>query len=324
MRDLERAERNAVRDGVRGFDPDIVHAHWCYEYALGALASGVPTLVTAHDWIPAILRYTSWRYLPYWSGRAVLYFRTLAQARHVTAVSPYSAAKVRRFTRAAVEVIPNGIDDGLFVDRRRVGSDVPTADGPFVFLSVNNGFSPRKNVKTLLRAFAVLRARRPRCELWLAGSGFESSGVGDGWARARGLEGGVTFLGSLGRDDLLETMRSATALVHPAREENMPLTVVEAMASGLPVIGGAHSGGLPWVLHSGAAGLLVDIGDPGAIADAMEGLVANPDLGRRVGEAGYRHAEANFRQSRVTDLYLDAYRRVLAECPRRGGISARA
>ena len=114
MRDLMRVERHAVRDGVLRTRPDLVHAHWCYEYALGAFASGIPTLVTVHDWMPAILRLTKARYWPYWSGLTLLYFATLARARYLTANSPYTAEKVRRFTRASLEVVPNGMPDGDF------------------------------------------------------------------------------------------------------------------------------------------------------------------------------------------------------------------
>lgn len=312
MRDFMRVERDVVRDGIRSVGPDIVHAHWCYEYALGALASGVPTLVTVHDWIPAVVRHMEWRYLPYWSGRAVLYFLALARARHLTAVSPYSAEKVRPFTRAAVEVIPNGIDDAVFrppADHR--SESLPHESG--ALLSANNAFGPLKNMKRLLKAFKMLRQRHDGSLLRLAGTGYEPGGPCDTWARAEGLDDHVEFLGPLQRDALLGQMRDAVALVHPSLEENMPLTVIEAMSQGLPVIGGVRSGGVPWVLDRGEAGLLVDVTDAAAIAAGMDVLLEESELRQRLAKRGYQRAWENFRQSRVTDLYLDAYGRVLAE-----------
>ena len=159
MRDLMRVERHAVRDGLLRVDPDIVHAHWCGEYALGAFSSGIPTLVTVHDWMPAVLRLMSPRYWPYWSGRSLMYFATLARARYLTANSPYTAAKVRGLTRASVEVVPNGMPDSDFLPcaHGSVDDRVTTAGRPSI-VSANTTFGARKNVTRLLEAYRSLRA----------------------------------------------------------------------------------------------------------------------------------------------------------------------
>ena len=314
MRDLMRAERRAVRDGVVRMRPDLVHAHWCYEYALGALASGVPTLVTAHDWMPTILRLTRARHWPYGSGLTLLYFTTLARARYLTANSPYTAKKVRRFTRASVEVVPNGVPDADFVmsaGQEALNQSRPA--GPPVIVSVNNGFGPRKNVSRLLEACGTLRQQGVRSVLQLIGDEYQPGGPCEAWARHRRLAEGVEFLGPLPRNVVLTRMREATLLAHPAREESFGLTLIEAMSQRVPVIGGARSGAVPWVLGGGKAGLLVDVDDPRALAQAMESVLTQETLRRRLASEGYAWAWQNFRQSRVTDLYLDAYRRLLAE-----------
>ncbi len=312
MRDIMRVEREAVCHAVRSATPDLVHAHWCYEYALGALAANVPVLVTVHDWIPAVLRHTSLRYYPYWLGRAAMYAAVLARARHFTAVSPYAAKRVRALTRSAVEVVPNGVGDDHFRDPSRYLAPGHLAASRY-FLSANNGFSPRKNVKALLRAYAIFRERRTDCALVLAGEGYEASGPCAAWAQQRGLHVGVEFAGSLQRRELMARMRDALALVHPAREENMPMTIVEAMSQGLPVIGGRRAGGVPWVLANGAAGLLVNVRDPRDIAAAMQRLADDPSERQHFARAAYDRAWCHFRQSRVTDQYASAYRRVLEE-----------
>ena len=312
MRDLMRVERHAVRDGVLRTQPELVHAHWCYEYALGALASGVPTLVTVHDWAPAVLKMMETRYWPYWTGRLGLYFATLARARHLTAVSPYIACKVRRFSRGAVEVIPNGFPDGRFAATGNQPAVVST-DGKPIVVSVNNGFSPLKNVRRLLEAYRTLGLQGIECELHVIGDGYEPGGPCEAWAWQGRLAEGVTFEGPLPHAKVLSRMREATLLVHPAREESFGMTLIEAMSQRVPVIGGARSGAVPWVLDAGRAGLLVDVDNPGSIAEAIEALLRQPPLRERLALAGYRHAWQNFRQSRVTDLYLDAYRRLLAE-----------
>lgn len=314
MRDLMRVERHAVRDGLRREQPDLVHAHWCYEYALGALSSGIPTLITVRDWIPTILRMTEARFLPYWCGRALLYFATLARATHLTANSPYVAGRVRRLTKASLEVVPNGMPDADFATPHAMDARFAEPSGErALIVSVNNGFGPLKNLGALLHTIRVLRKRGVDCELQLIGNGYGPGGPGGAWAQKMGLAEGVTFMGPLSRDDVLARMREATILVHPAREESFGMTLLEAMSQGTPVIGGARSGAVPWVLDEGRAGLLVDVDDPRAIADAVEAVITRPAFRRGVGAAGYDHAWRNFRQSRVTTLYLDAYRRLLAE-----------
>ena len=318
MRDLMWVERRAVRDAVLRTRPDLVHAHWCGEYALGAFASGIPTLVTVHDWMPTILRLMGARYWPYWSGRTLLYFATLARARYLTANSPYTAEKVRRFTRASLEVVPNGVTDGdFFVPGGQETRGRPRPAGSPIIVSVNNGFGPRKNVSRLLEAYRTLRQQGIDSELQLIGDGYGSGGPCEAWARQRRLAEGVTFLGPLPRDETLLRMREATLLAHPAREESFGMTLIEAMSQRLPVVGGARSGAVSWVLGDGKAGLLVDVNDPRAIAQAMGAVLTRETLRKRLASDGYAHAWQSFRQSHVTDLYLEAYRRVLAEEIRR-------
>ena len=314
MRDLMAAERRAVRDGLLRLRPDLVHAHWCYEYAMGALATGLPTLVTVHDWAPTVVRLMDARYRPYWTGRAVMFFITLARARYVTAISPYIAERIRTFTRAAIEVVPNGFPDECFAkganDQKPQGA---RPLGPPILLSVNNGFGPLKNVTRLLEAFRLVTQRGVDCELQLIGVDYEAGGPCDLWARQRGLVEKVMFLGPLGRDDVLRQMRSATVLTHASREESFGMVLIESMAQGTAVMGGKRSGAIPWVLDSGKAGLLVDVEDPRALADGIAAMLTNPSLRLQLADAGYKRAWEYFRQSQVTERYLDAYRRVLDE-----------
>ena len=319
MRDLMRVERLAVRDGVLRARPDIVHAHWCGEYALGALASGIPTLVTVRDWMPAVLKLMKARHWPYWSGRMLLYFATLAKARYLTANSPYTAGKVRRFTRASLEVVPNGMPDADFLASwsDQAGEQRQPNGSPPVIVSVNNGFGPLKNVQALLAAHGSIRQSGVKCELHLIGYGYEPAGPCEAWAQQMRLAEACRFLGPLARDEVLRRLRAATLLVHPSKEESFGMTLVEAMSQRTPVIGGARSGAVPWVLAGGNAGLLVDVDDSRAIARAIEAVLTASTLQRQLADDGFAHAWQNFRQSRVTDLYLDAYRRLLAQEVRR-------
>ena len=91
------------------------------------------------------------------------------------------------------------------------------------------------------------------------------------------------------------------------------MTLVEAMSQRVPVLAGARSGAVPWVLGGGRAGVLVNVDDVTSLAGGLIALLTQPELRRRLAHEGYQYAWSNYRQSRVADLYVDAYRRVLAE-----------
>ena len=218
---------------------------------------------------------------------------------------------IRDSTKADIEIVPDGIPDPVF--RRGAVATGGRADDHAVIISVNDGFGPRKNVQRLLEAHRALVRRGIECELHLVGHGYEPGGPCQRWAREKRVVEHVSFLGPLPHAEVLRRMRHATLLAHPSREESFGMTLVEAMSQRVPVIGGARSGAVPWVLGGGKAGLLVDVDDPRAVAGAMAAVLAQPALSGRLATNGYAHAWQNFRQSRVTDLYLDVYRRLLAE-----------
>jgi glycosyltransferase involved in cell wall biosynthesis len=299
-RDAFRAERAYVRDALRRERPDLAHAHWTYEYALGSLASGVPTLVTVRDWAPTMLRLSP---DPYRAVRLVMHAVTLTRGRHFTVTSPYMRAKVRRWARVTVPVIPNALEEESFAEWPRPTRPVR----PPVLVAVNDGFSRRKNVATLLEAFALVREDVRGCRLRLVGSGYASYGPARRWALARGLEPGVEFVGPLSHAEAVALLRDADVFVHPSLEESFGMVIVEAMAQGLPVVAGARSGAVPWVVGGGTAGVLVDVTSARALADGILGLLADHERRERLASAGYARAWDTFRVSRVVDRYLEVY-----------------
>lgn len=106
--DFNRVERQRIAQAIVECAPDVVHAHWTYEFALGALDSGVPHLVTCHDAPGAVLRYTR---SPYRALRYLMARDVLRRARHLTAVSPYMADSARRLGGRNIAVIPNPLAD---------------------------------------------------------------------------------------------------------------------------------------------------------------------------------------------------------------------
>jgi glycosyltransferase involved in cell wall biosynthesis len=96
-----------------------------------------------------------------------------------------------------------------------------------------------------------------------------------------------------------------------SRSEGLPLSILEAMASGLPVVA-SSVGGVPEVVVDEETGLLVPPGDPGRLAAAIERLLADPALCRRLGQAGRMRVAEHFDLASVQRVHLDLYCRVLA------------
>jgi glycosyltransferase involved in cell wall biosynthesis len=203
-RDLFRQERAYVRHALQREAADVVHAQWTYDFAVAALSSGLPTVVTVHDWAPLVLRLKP---TPYKAACFLLNAVTFVRGRHFTAPSPYLQHKVQRVTRRQVRLIPNGIDDAFFRDRKK-----PPRRGPPVLLSINNGFGRRKNVHALLQAFPQVRRAWPSSRLRLAGYHYEPDGLAERWARAQGLTAGVDFLGEVSSPTVHEQMDAADVI----------------------------------------------------------------------------------------------------------------
>ncbi|MFG2824439.1 glycosyltransferase family 4 protein [Kitasatospora sp. NPDC048365] len=298
LRDFFRVEREALSSAMRDRPADVVSAHWTYEFALAAAQSGLPAFVTAHD---APLRCaweegTAFRWL-----RNSLALPAVHRASALSAVSPYTARHLQRVLRAPgpVQVIPNGIEPAGLPS---APSPAPT-DAP-AFATVLNGWGPLKNGKAALRAFGRARAQLPGARLLMFGDGFGPGGAAEAWSRSQGLTAGVEFIGSTDHGPLLARVAAeATVLIHPSRLEACPMVLLEAMAMGVPVIAGRHSGAVPWVLGDGEAGVLVDPESREEFASAMVTLGQDTARRARLAAAGRDRVRRHFDLGTVAAAY---------------------
>lgn len=300
-RDFFKEERAAIERALREEQPDIVHAQWTYEYALGAMASKIPTVVTVRDWAPTILR---WHTHPYRMVRLAMNWRTLTTAQHLTTVSPEMAARVSRFLRRDIPVIPNALPDRRF-GRAKTELDLQCPN----IIAVNNGFSRFKNVKKLMEAFPRVRSILPSCSLELLGHDFGPDGPAERWAQGRKIAEGIRFRGPLSPVACDEAIGRSDLLVHPSLEESFGMVLVEAMARGVPVVGGRDSGAVPWVLDHGRAGILTDVRSSNEIADSIISVLQSRKRWLELSDAGYQRAEEYFHLSVVTEAYVNVYER---------------
>jgi len=192
-------------------------------------------------------------------------------------------------------VIPNAVD--VSAQPRASFEHAPPR-----IMSVGRLKAP-KDFVTLARALA--RLEHGSFTAAIAGEGPDRERV---LAELRGADR-VELLGD--RDDIPELLAQAQIFVLASRSEGMPVSVLEAMAAGLPVVA-SDVGGVGEVVVDGETGLLVPPGDETALEQALRQLIASPDLRRRLGDAGRTRAEREFDLPRWRERHVELYREELA------------
>jgi glycosyltransferase involved in cell wall biosynthesis len=179
-------------------------------------------------------------------------------------------------------------------------------DGPII---VNVGTLRRvKGQDVLLEAFARLRESFPSARLRLVGDGNDRDAL---TARAErlGVRDRVVFCGWCDREEVRRLLKTSTVFAYPSRSEGFGLALLEAMAAGLPVVA-TRVGGIPDVVASSNSAQLVPPESPGALADALAGLLSDSDRRRRMGRDAAGRAQ-EFRWSHTVDQYDDLFRRLV-------------
>lgn len=298
---------------ARRFRPAIVHA--ATEFVIGrhgrraARRLGVPFCTSYHT---DFAKYTEAYGLPWLRGPVTRWIRAFhAEAARTFTPSVPARADLLTLGLRDVEVWGRGVDDEVFhPDRRASGRRTFLADETtFTFLHVGR-LAPEKNVELLLRAFARLEADLPAGRIRLV-----VAGTGPSLPRLRAMATpGVTFLGTLDRErELPELYAAADAFLFASETETLGLVVLEAMASGLPVVA-APAGGVADHLRHGVNGLAFSPGDETACLAAMRRMLMEPELRAQLRTGARLTAE---RMSWRAELdRLDAsYREVLASVP---------
>ncbi len=304
--DLYALERRRLADVLQTEQPDVVHAHWSYETALAAEASGLPYVVTCHDSPLQVLRFMTNLYR---FGRLLMARQALRRAPVVTAVSAYLKDEVQGFCRVPVRVIPNPMPAQLLsMPSRPPIAYVELATTPRVAAISNGGWDGLKNAKPGLEAFALLKKRFPQANLHLYGYDFAPGEPAETFARARGLAEGMVFHGQTHYAELLQQLSSMHLLLHPSLEESLGMVLVEAMAVGAVAIGGQNSGAVPWVLDGGKAGILADVTSAEELARAMIELLKDPLRYAALSQAGQQRARSVFEPHAVAAAYEQCYR----------------
>jgi phosphatidylinositol alpha-1,6-mannosyltransferase len=214
----------------------------------------------------------------------------------------------RRMGRELIE-IPGGVDLELF--RKAPGN--PRAalglESAEVVLFVGR-FAPLKNVSLLIEAFALLRGDRPRARLVLVGEG-ALEGRLRSEARRLGIESAVLFAGARPPHELPSYYAAADVFALPSSFDNSPNVLLEAMACELPVVA-TRVGGVPRYVQDGQNGLLVEPGQPAALAAALARVLDDPALRARLVAGGLEQVRQGRSWQASARKLIDLYQRLLA------------
>jgi glycosyltransferase involved in cell wall biosynthesis len=218
------------------------------------------------------------------------------------------AQEVERAEPKKIVVIENGVDVNRFRpadgERARIRHMLGAHDGEWV-IGTAARLSPEKDQATLLAATAPLLERGAR--LIIAGDGPERSQL-ETLARSLGIEKRVTFLGMV--QDVSQFLPALDVFALSSRREGLPLSMLEAMATGIPVVA-TSVGGIPNALHEGHSGVLVRPGDAGALRAGLERLRDQPSEATVLGARGRETVIERFSSRKMQDQYSKLYRDLL-------------
>jgi len=231
----------------------------------------------------------------------------IRKARAITAVSAFQAREIARdldLRQNSISVIPNPISESLLqcaLTEPRTEPENPT-------VLYTGRIEYRKGTLDLLRSAALVGREFPNIKYLIAGA--RDNSINDETLEDTLNQGNVRshveFLGHVPWQQLAKWYRRASVFVMPSYYETFGISVIEAMAFGLPVVA-TNVGGLPEVVQDGVTGILVPSKDPNALADAIVRLLRDPDLRKRLGNAGRERVLSEFRTDRIVEQTLKVY-----------------
>lgn len=272
--------------------PDVVHGHWAIPtgpaVVMAARKLGVPSIITMHGGDVYVNPEQGYDFPTRWYVRPILR-RTLCTADALTAISDdcRQHALQAGATADKINIIMNGAD----LRRFSPGEATVSRYGKQMIFACRQ-LIPRKGIRFLIEATAMLAEDYPDAQLVVAGDGIERESLEE-LAKSLGIADRVHLIGWVPNTALPDFFRSAVMSVIPSIEEGFGIPAAEAMGCQLPVIA-TDAGGLPEVVDDGVTGFVVAREDARSLANAMRKLLENDRLRHDFGVAGRKKALAEF------------------------------
>ena len=288
---------------IADLKPDVLHCH-------NLLALTHAGLLRSAKFAPRIVATKHGRSVPSTKGGGRV-CRWLARRTRMVAVSleiQQSLHQWCRSTRFPVSVIPNGITAEAFRGRSHrepVRRMLGCKPHNFV-IGIVARLAEEKDHQTLLKAFQQLNQERPETRLVIIGDGPLREPL-EQLAANGGTAPSIRFLGE--RHDIPHLLSGLDVFALSSRTEGLPMTVLEAMAAGLPIVA-SQVGGVPAAVENGVTGWLVPAGAPLALAQALKFVAQDKHAAHEMGQAGRKKLEREFSVSHTAARYEEVYHAV--------------
>ncbi|MCQ2265377.1 MAG: glycosyltransferase [Bacteroidales bacterium] len=290
----------SIRQKIKDFQPDIVHAHYASSYGLlGALAGFHPFIVSV--WGSDVYCYPK-------AGsiyKKLLKF-TLRRADLVLSTSRCMAAETNLYTSKKIGITPFGVDSEFFHPK---ASDFhhSIVVGTVKTLSKNYG------IDLLIRAFAQVVRQNPEKDLLLqiVGDGPEKENL-QNLCRELQIMPKVQFKGFVVNEKLPQVYRGIDIFVALSFSESFGVVAVEAMSCGCPVIA-SDAEGFCEVIKNGETGIIVPRNNPEAAAQAIQSLIDHPEKRQQMGEAGRQHVQQCYDWNKNVETMIHFYHQLLQQ-----------
>lgn len=225
-------------------------------------------------------------------------------------------------TRASAIIVPSGFLEQVFAKRGFATCTVPNiidlerfsaghatnTTQPHILVARN--LEPLYDNATAVQAFALVRQQHPGARMTIAGTGPDRQAL-ETLAQDLGVADGVAFAGRVENTEMPALYQTADIAINPSLVDNMPISILEALASGVPVVS-TDVGGVPFLVEDGKTALLVPPGDPTQMAAAVLRILSDISLRAAMTQAGLTHAR-QFAWQSVREKLFAAYGLALGE-----------
>lgn len=274
-----------IKEIIKDFKPDIVHAHYATSYALvGALSGFHPFIVSV--WGSDVFTFPHKSFL----HKAILKFN-LKVADKILSTSNVMLKETKLYTNKKIEVTPFGIDMKEF---KPMCTKVELFDKNDIVIGTVKTLEKKYGIEYLIRAFKILSDKYEKLplKLLIVGGGSLENHLKE-LSKELNIEDKTVFTGKVPFTDVPKYHNMLSVSVSVSNSESFGVAIIEASSCSKPVVV-SNVGGLPEVVEDGVSGFVVPPRDPQATAEAIEKLILNESLQQQIGQAG---------RARVNRLY---------------------
>lgn len=271
----------SVKQIIKDFEPDVIHAHYATSYGLlGALSGFHPFVLSV--WGSDVFSF------PLKSPfHKILLKYNLKKADKILSTSHVMAKETKRYTSKEIEVTPFGIDMRQF----RPMEVESLFDKEDIVIGTIKTLEEKYGVEYLIKAFKIVDDRHPKLplKLLIVGGGSLEDSL-KSLTKELKLEGKTIFTGKVPFEDVPKYHNMLSVSVSVSHSESFGVAIIEASSCAKPVVV-SNVGGLPEVVEDGVSGFVVPPRDPEKTAEAIEKLILDEDLRQGIGQNGRKRVE---------------------------------